>query len=145
MAKQKQSAYAVLSKELTTFGLYKPSLGRHVRQVTGVAITLVFAFGAYQLYNSWQGASSETTRLVTCLAIFLVGGWLGFRLVNYPRFADFLIATEAEMKKVTWPTRLELIRGTVVVLVVMFTLAIVLFVYDLIWQFIFGLLGILES
>ncbi len=35
----------------------------------------------------------------------MVGLWLCFRLVNMPRFADFLIAVEAEMNKVSWPTR----------------------------------------
>ena len=41
----------------------------------------------------------------------LVGVWLGYRLVNIPRFADFLIAVEAEMNKVSWPSRGELIRS----------------------------------
>ena len=40
-----------------------------------------------------------------------------FRLVNLPKFADFLIAVEAEMNKVSWPTRTELFRSSVVVIV----------------------------
>ena len=34
-------------------------------------------------------------------------------VVNLPVFADFLIAVEAEMNKVSWPTRGELFRGSV--------------------------------
>ena len=35
----------------------------------------------------------------------LVLGWLIFRLVQFPPFAEFLIATEAEMNKVSWTSR----------------------------------------
>ena len=31
--------------------------------------------------------------------------WFAFRSVNMPTFAEFLIATEAEMNKVSWSTR----------------------------------------
>ena len=40
-----------------------------------------------------------------------LGLWVAFRLVNMPAFADFLIAVEAEMNKVSWPTRGELFRS----------------------------------
>ena len=32
--------------------------------------------------------------------------------MNMPRFADFLIAVEAEMNKVSWPSKAELIRSS---------------------------------
>ena len=67
-------------------------------------------------------------------SVVVVGLWLCFRLVNLPKFADFLIAVEAEMTKVSWPTRHELIRGSVVVIVTLVFLAAMLTVYDLIWQ-----------
>ena len=41
--------------------------------------------------------------------------WFAWRAVNYPTFGDFLIATEAEINKVSW-TREALIRDTIVVL-----------------------------
>jgi preprotein translocase subunit SecE len=56
--------------------------------------------------------------------------WLGFRIVNLPTFADFLIAVEAEMNKVSWPSRTELIRASMVVIILMFGLMIVLYLYD---------------
>lgn len=31
----------------------------------------------------------------------VVGIWFGYRLVNWPRFADFLISVEAELNKVS--------------------------------------------
>ena len=52
-----------------------------------------------------------------------VAGWICYRLVNFPGFADFLIAVEAEMNKVSWPTRTELFRASMVVLFLIFSLA----------------------
>jgi len=62
--------------------------------------------------------------------------WLGFRIVNWPSFADFLIAVEAEMNKVSWPSRTELIRASMVVIVLMFGLTAVLYTYDLVLNWI---------
>ena len=59
-----------------------------------------------------------------------------------PRFADFLIAVEAEMNKVSWPTRPELVRAVFVVLFTVFFMAAVLFGYDVVWKTVFGLLGV---
>ena len=52
--------------------------------------------------------------------------WVSYRLVNFPSFADFLIAVEAEMNKVSWPTRVELFRSSIVVLIMMFAFSIFL-------------------
>src|ERR1043166_2366629 len=38
--------------------------------------------------------------------------WVAWRVVNIPAFADFLIATEAEMNKVSWTTRKRLGQDT---------------------------------
>mgnify|MGYP003390263834 CR=1 FL=1 len=56
-----------------------------------------------------------------------------------------LIAVEAEMNKVSWPSRTELIRASLVVLFVVFLLATVLFLYDLAWLEFFEWLGIQGS
>ena len=53
---------------------------------------------------------------------------------TFPAFADFLIAVEAEMNKVSWPTRTELFRASMVVLIVIFALAVVLAGYDMFWK-----------
>jgi len=77
--------------------------------------------------------------------VLLAGGlWVGYRTVNFPSFADFLIAVEAEMNKVSWPTRTELFRASIVVLFTIFALAILLAAYDFIWRWLFTkVLGIL--
>ncbi len=50
-----------------------------------------------------------------------------------PVFADFLIATEAEMNKVSWTTRRRLIQDTIVVLVTVFLMTMFLFLVDIMW------------
>lgn len=60
--------------------------------------------------------------------------WLSYRVVNYPTFADFLIATEAELNKVSWTTRRRLVQDTIVVLVTVFLLTTFLFLVDLLWS-----------
>jgi preprotein translocase SecE subunit len=59
--------------------------------------------------------------------------WFAYRLVNVPGFADFLIATEAEMNKVSWTTRKRLVQDTVVVLTTVFLFTGFLFVVDILW------------
>jgi preprotein translocase SecE subunit len=72
------------------------------------------------------------------LPILLVaaGLWLSYRLVNFPAFADFLIATEAELNKVSWTTRKRLVQDTIVVLTTMLLLTGFLFVMDSAWIWI---------
>jgi len=84
-------------------------------------------------------------RYLVPLAVVFGGGWLAFRAVNVPQFADFLIAVEAEMNKVSWPSRAEMFRSTIVVIVTIFGLAVVLFGYDLIWRYLLYLIGVLPS
>jgi preprotein translocase SecE subunit len=62
-----------------------------------------------------------------------LGLWLAWRVVNVPSFADFLIATEAELNKVSWTTRRRLIQDTIVVLVTVVLFTVFLFVVDVAW------------
>jgi preprotein translocase SecE subunit len=59
--------------------------------------------------------------------------WIAWRVVNIPAFADFLVATEAEMNKVSWTNRKRLMQDTVVVLTTVFLFTAFLFVVDVIW------------
>ena len=139
-----QSSSAPLSAELFQTSVYKPNQGRIVRQLTALTIWIVVALGCWRLYAS-MGIFVETGSYLVPVVpgILLAAGlWVGYRLVNWPRFADFLIAVEAEMNKVTWPSKDELIRASIVVMFTIFFLAMALFVFDIIWQTIFGFLGV---
>jgi preprotein translocase SecE subunit len=60
--------------------------------------------------------------------------WLAWRIVNVPAFADFLIATEAEVNKVSWTTQRRLVQDTIVVLVTVVLMAFYLFSMDVVWK-----------
>ncbi|MEM8945876.1 MAG: preprotein translocase subunit SecE [Planctomycetota bacterium] len=116
---------------------YKRSQGKVARQLTLAAIAVTFAVAAWKLSDAYAGAGFEW-QYVMPLVVLAAGVWLSFRIVNIPRFADFLISVEAEMNKVQWPGRSELWRASMVVIVVIFFLAGTLFLYDLILKSIFS-------
>lgn len=72
------------------------------------------------------------------LPLLLLAGslWLAWRVVNMPAFADFLIATEAELNKVSWTTQKRLVQDTIVVLVTVVLMAVFLFCMDWAWKVI---------
>jgi len=77
------------------------------------------------------------------LSLALLSIWIAYRLVNVPRFADFLVAVEAEMYKVSWPSRLDVYRNSIVVLIAIFGLSAVLYVFDFFWNVLFRWLHVL--
>jgi preprotein translocase subunit SecE len=116
---------------------YKRSQGRIARQATFLAIVATVAIGAWRLSGAY-GGDSPVSRYVIPAAIAVIGTWAAFRVVNIPRFADFLISVEAEMNKVSWPSRGELFRASMVVLIVIFLLTAILFGYDAILKLALG-------
>ena len=99
---------------------YKRNQGRRVRQMTLAASALLVGLGCWSLSNTLEVFYGDAMIQFGIPAVLLgLGGWLSWRLVHVPTFADFLIATEAEVNKVSWPTRDQLVQATGVVLVFM--------------------------
>jgi len=135
---------APLTSELFQASVYKPNQGRIVRQLSALAVWVVVALGCWRLYGTMRGFVDAGSYLIPGIpGVLLVAGlWFGYRVVNWPRFADFLIAVEAEMNKVTWPGKDELIRASIVVMFTIFFLAMALFCFDIIWQAFFNFIGV---
>ncbi len=142
-----------LISELFAGALYKHRQGRIVRQVTCLALWLTMWLGGWQLYETLGSGLYDDTfgsgtfgmgllRYLVPIGMVALGMWFAFRLVNWPKFADFLISVEAEMTKVSWPTKTELYRASMVVIFTMAFMAVLLFAYDLIWQAIFDAIGV---
>ena len=145
---------AELIAGMFTASRYKRSQGRIARQVTFGAILAVFAALAWRSgpalseFGRWLASyvvaagrmDSLLVRLATeyTLALLVVafGAWVAFRIVNIPSFADFLISVEAEMNKVSWPSRGELYRASLVVIVVIFLLTAILLFFDVTMKFL---------
>jgi preprotein translocase subunit SecE len=123
--------------ELLAVGIYKRSQGRITRQVTCVSCVVAIALGCYRMHLAllnWDAVAGTLGGVDYWLPFLLAlaGAWISYRIVNVPRIADFLIAVEAEMNKVSWPTRIELFRASMVVLFCIIALALLLFGYDLV-------------
>jgi preprotein translocase subunit SecE len=129
-------------REMFSLGIHRRQQGRIARQVTFGALALMVGAGCWRLSDFLIG--DAYLRIGLPLVLFAVGAWVAYRLVNYPPFADFLINVEAEMVKVSWPTRTELFRSSVVVILTIFGLAAILALYDVFWQWFLRLLGVIR-
>lgn len=152
MAKEKNARMSPLM-EFFQLGIYKRSQGRIARQVTFAAFAVGVLMAAWRLSvaaTSWRLAflgenGDHVLRFGMPGALGLVGIWIAFRVVNLPSFADFLIAVEAEMNKVSWPTRSELWRSSLVVILLILFMAAVLYGYDVFWRTLLNVLQIVQG
>jgi preprotein translocase SecE subunit len=103
-------------------------------------VPLTPATGKVQFQSITILPSVQFTVPLLLLALSL---WLAWRIVNMPTFADFLIATEAELNKVSWTTQKRLVQDTIVVLITVVLLAIFLFGMDLMWKEVLKPIGVL--
>jgi preprotein translocase subunit SecE len=125
-------------QELFRFDLYKRSQGKIARQVTFAALAIIIVLAAWCLndYYTNKVGSTRFSVYVVPIVVLVAGLWMSFRVIQMPSFADFLISVEAEMNKVSWPTWTELVRSSLVVILMIFMLAAILFFYDFAWKFL---------
>jgi preprotein translocase subunit SecE len=142
-----------LLQELVRPDIYKRSQGRITRQVTFAAMALGLAIGIWRLSQTLAtfdpgvhfvspAAASAALRFGLPALLLAAGWWISYRIVNFPSFADFLISVEVEMNKVSWPSRSELVRASIVVLVTIIFLAMLIAAFDVVWRTFFHALGI---
>ncbi len=115
---------------------YKHGQGKLSRGLAGMGMGLFGFFGSYRLYlwlgaydffkkplpllpNNLLGAEMPANYALLVGLGLLIGTAVGtYYISNHPRVADFLLETEAEMKKVSWPSVNEVWGSSVVVLIV---------------------------
>ncbi len=126
--------------------IYKRGQGKYTRTVTFVAGMMVAGLLARFL---WQQLDTSTDMLSLVyglpVALFVIGSLLMFWIVNRPSSADFMIATEGEMKKVSWSSKKEIIGGTKVVIATTLIMAALLRAVDVAFSLFFRSIGVLES
>lgn len=133
------------------FSAYKPEQGKTTRTATLVAAGALVAWGAYFIYDRLQVYEGDNwwQLLITIgipVAFAVVLGSLAWRYsFAHPKTGDFMIATEGEMKKVSWSSRREIIGSTKVVILFTLAMAIYLFAVDIGFQKLFQWIGVLKA
>jgi preprotein translocase SecE subunit len=151
------------------FHIYKKGQGYWTRMGTVIGIALVGVFTAYNFYlyvptflpaptppatmpQDEQAvfyhnveAFHDRVAMGVSVAFLVAFCLLGFWITNKPTNVDFLIATDSEMKKVNWTSRRELIGSTRIVIIFMFTVAIFLFVVDILFGYLFYVMHVLKN
>jgi preprotein translocase subunit SecE len=133
------------------FSIYKPGQGKHTRLCTAAGVGAITLWGVGWLWNELGGLEArigQNTIFVksgVAVAVILGVGGLLWWVLNNPTVTDFMIATEAEMRKVNWPNRRELIGSTWVVIAGTVMMAALLFLINLGFSALFREIGILAG
>jgi len=116
--------------------IYKRGQGKYTRIGSAAGGSAAIALGCLQLYRTLE-AQDLGLWIVTMVPVgfFVVISAVMLWLVNKPNIADFMIASEGEMKKVNWSSKQEIAVSTFIVIMVVVILAIVLGAADFILQY----------
>lgn len=127
---------------MSFFGVYRKGFGLYSRVAVGIALGILALFASVSLYNALidlpdiaEGVNVPlidvglTWGLLSSVALFV---FLGFFVCVFvagletglkpldnggKKTVEFLIDTQGELQKVSWPTRYELVGSTAVVIV----------------------------
>jgi len=121
------------------FNIYKRGQGKYTRLYSALAIVIVTGLGCLQLYRKLKandfGLWIETmvpAGMFVALAVLIL--WL----INKSTVADFMIAAEGEMKKVSWSSKKEITVSTFIVIIVVIFMALLLYGTDLSFEVFFN-------
>jgi preprotein translocase SecE subunit len=135
------------------FEIYKSGQGRYLRVGTFIGAVLVNLVVSWYLWLKLDQylpgskvAEGQTPSSLAPLKIYMEYGipfvvfavlaYLTWHFLNKPVAVDFLVATESEMKKVSWSSRAELFGSTMVVIATVFLMALVIWVVDTVFVYV---------
>ena len=130
---------------MSFFEIYKKGQGRYARIITFVSGLALGMGGAVVLSDKLAAYAQPIVQYGVPSLLVAALGVLLFWMVNRPASADFLIATEGEMKKVSWSSRKEIVGSTKVVIVATFMLAVILAAVDAGFAVLSKLIGLMGS
>ncbi len=120
------------------FKMYKRGQGINTRLWSGLTCFTITAIGCFRLYQILLSRTNNIWLYTlvpsgVCAAIALLTFWL----VNKPNLADFLIAAEGEIKKVSWSSRREIVASTTIVIGVVLSVGFMLVGVDFVFSGLF--------
>ncbi len=122
-----------------SFKMYKRGQGINTRLWSGLTCFAITAIGCVRLYQILLSRFQDNIWLYTlvpsgvCAAIALLIFWL----VNKANIADFMIAAEGEIKKVSWSSRREIMASTTIVIGVVLSMGAMLVCVDFLFRSLF--------
>jgi len=131
--------------------IYKPGQGYYTRMLSAVGVGVIVLSGVAWLWEKMSTIDSIPVKQLLyyragmAVAVIALFGAVIFFVLNKARIADFMIATEAEMKKVNWPSKKEIIGSTWVVICGTAFIAILLWLINLGFAELFIRIGVLEG
>lgn len=113
---------------------YKQDQGRMARMAAFWTLAALLTYGCVQLHSQLTSYFDDLAQPIAGIRIPILGLdlspalliavlvaaaalWLLYRFLDKPQYAELLIQTESEMRKVTWPTLQDAINSSIVVLV----------------------------
>ena len=91
----------------------------------------IVAVGCWKLHLKLEAQDNPWLDTLVPALVCVVFGAIIYWLSNIPTIADFLIAAEGEIKKVSWSSRKEIVNSTVIVISVVAIMAVGLGLVDL--------------
>jgi len=129
--------------------IYKKGQGKWTRIMSAAGVAVIVLGGVRALWgelaNVPQQYKPEYIQAGLAAAVVILFGALLFWVLNTPRIADFMIATEVEMKKVNWPSRREIVASTWIVICGTLMMAALLFSVDLAFTKLFIVLDVIQA
>ncbi len=120
------------------FKMYKRGQGINTRLWSGLTCFTISAIGCFRLYQILLSRTNNIWLYTlvpsgVCAGIALLIFWL----VNKPNLADFMIAAEGEIKKVSWSSRREIVASTTIVIGVVLSVGFMLVGVDFVFSGLF--------
>ncbi|MEK7298126.1 MAG: preprotein translocase subunit SecE [Planctomycetota bacterium] len=153
---------------MAAWGVYKKGQGIYSRIVVGIALGVLGLYAAISLHNVLLDLPNvaQNTRiplvglgltwgLICSFALFAVLGFLIYIFVagmetgvrpldnSGKKVVEFLIETQGELQKVSWPTKYELVGSTAVVIISVVVIGIFVLGVDWFVSLIMGYIGVL--
>ncbi|HSW45378.1 MAG TPA: preprotein translocase subunit SecE [Phycisphaerae bacterium] len=132
--------------------VYKAGQGYYTRVGTAIGAGLLSVWGAVFVFGQIEQYIPRADRYFMPVAYGVSVGFLAvmsilvYWVVGLNRKAnDFFIATEGEMKKVSWATLVEVKRSTAVVIISVILFGAFLFAVDIGFMLLFRTIGVLKG
>jgi len=116
--------------------IYKRGQGKNSRLWTAVALFGIVAIGCWRLHKQLSDENVWINTMVPAVVCALFAALI-YWLSNKPTVANFLIAAEGEIKKVSWSSRKEIVNSTLIVISVVAIMAIGLGAVDVLFRLFF--------